>query len=323
MKTWSFTTLIILLLLVLSLAGCAAPATTTTAPEPTAVIEPTAVPIPTEPPVEEVTTDLEPEAAVVQAMVERANAGDFAGAAELVSEDFKAYFLGMPPTGFEFYEGQATWQKFLEDCCTGQNFEWEVIPYVTPQGNVMSESKTWMDFTRELGVAPNDWHEFFMIEDGKISAYWSVITEDALAEFKPALCAALPEACPELVMTDTGDPVSEVTVTIENGTCAYDGPMVLQVGEVSVTSEVKDDTGEKYAVSFFTLEPDHDFVDLMASTYNAGPPSWSDMVFFDEVFPGETATKSFPAKEGYLYMVCWANPPGLPIGQAGPFEVRP
>ncbi len=69
----------------------------------------------------------------------------------------------MPPTGFEFYEGQATWQKFLEDCCTGQNFEWEVeFRRKVENGIVWTESKTWMDFTRELGVAPNDWHEVFI-----------------------------------------------------------------------------------------------------------------------------------------------------------------
>lgn len=323
MKTWSFTTLLILWILVVSMAGCAAPAATTTAPEPTVAIEPTAVPIPTEPLAEEAVTDLGPEAAVVLAMIERANAGDYAGAAEYVSDDFKAYFLGMQPTGFEFYEGKATWQKFLEDCCTGQNFEWEVLPTYVQNGVVYTESKTWMDFTRELGVAPNDWHEAFAVENGLITGYWSLITEESLAEFKPALCAALPEACPELVATDTGEPVSEVTITIENGTCAYDGPMVLQAGDVNVTAEVKDETGNKYAVSFFTIEPDHDFVDLMASTFNAGPPAWSDTAFLREIPPGATINQSFTAKEELLYMICWADPPAWPIGQAGPFEVRP
>lgn len=302
MKNQSFPTLIMLLVLVLTIAGCASPAVTTTAPE-----SPT----------------LAPEAGVVLAMVERANAGDYAGAAGYVAEDFKAYFFGMPPTGFEFYSGKANFQKFLENCCTGQNFQWEVIPTRVNNGIVMAESKTWMDFTRELGVAPNAWHEVFTVEDGQITGYWSVITEEALAEFKPALCAALPEACPELAVADTGEPVSEVTITIENGTCAYDGPMVLQAGDVTVTAEAKDETSEKYAVSFFTLEPEHDFVDLMASTYNAEPSGWSDMVFFKEIQPGETINQSFTAQEGQLYMICWADPPEWPIGQAGPFEVRP
>jgi hypothetical protein len=197
------------------------------------------------------------------------------------------------------------------------------VPERVEDGVVYAESKTWMDFTRELGVAPNDWHEVFTVEDGKITGYWSVITEEALAEFRPALCAALPEACPEPAAPPDAEPVSEITITIENGTCPYDGPMVLQAGDVNVTAAVKDETGEKYAVSFFTIEPNHDFVNLMASTYNPGPPAWSDIVWLKEVPPGETINQFFTAKEGLLYMICWTDPPAWPIGQAGPFEVRP
>lgn len=307
----------LLLIVVLVAVGC-----TTTAAQPEQTPVPPTEPPPTAVPPSETAADVDPDAAVVLAMVEKANAGDYAGVAKYVTEDFKAYFLGMPPTGFEFYEGKDTFQKFMEDCCTGQNFEWEVVPTEVENGVVYTESKTWMDFTRELGVAPNDWHEVFIVEDGKISAYWSVITEEALADFKPALCGAIPEACPELAVADTGDPVSEVTVTIENGTCAYDGSMTLRAGDVTVIGQVKDTTGEKYAVSFFSVDANHDFVDLMTSTFNAGPPVWSDMVYLDEINPGETASKPFTAEEGQLYMICWADPPGWPIGQAGPFEVH-
>jgi hypothetical protein len=255
-------------------------------------------------------------------MVERANAGDYAGAAELVAEDFKAYFLGLPPTGFEFYEGRVGYQTFLEECCTGQEFEWEVVPTKVEDGIVSAESKTWMTFTRELGVAPNDWHELFIVEDGLITSYWSIITEEALAEFKPALCGALPEACAQPVIPPADTPVSEITVTFEDGQCHYDGSLVLQAGDLAVTAQT-DASADKFALSLFTLEDsDHDLVDLMASTYRPGPPYWSKMFFLREYGPDETEARSVPIEEGLVYLICWADP-GWPIGQAGPFEVRP
>jgi hypothetical protein len=53
------------------------------------------------------------------------------------------------------------------------------------------------------------------------------------------------------------------------------------------------------------------------------PPSWSKNVFFEELFPGESQSKKFTAKEGNLYLVCFSKPPDLPIGNAGPFVVVP
>jgi hypothetical protein len=54
-----------------------------------------------------------PAAAVVLEMVARANAEEYAGAAELVADDIMAYFIGMPPTGMEIYWGKEQFQPFL------------------------------------------------------------------------------------------------------------------------------------------------------------------------------------------------------------------
>ena len=217
---------VMLLIVLLSVAGCTS---STNQPVPTpetaevttemptspstssgqAVSEPTAVPEPT----------VDPAAAIVLNMIERANAEDYAGAAELVADDMMAYFIGMPPTGMEIYRGKDQFQTFLVECCTGANFEWEVIPERIEDGVVYAESKTWMDFTRQLGVAPNNWHEIFVVEDGKITLYVSMITEEALANFKPALAAVMPELF-EVALPEGETPVSEVTFTIADGSCA-------------------------------------------------------------------------------------------------------
>ncbi|MBP6470130.1 MAG: nuclear transport factor 2 family protein [Chloroflexi bacterium] len=318
-----FKLLTVMLLIVLwSVAGCTSaasqPVVTPEAAEvptemPTDVPEPTAVPEPT----------VNPATAVVLDMIERANAEDYAGAAELVADDMMAYFIGMPPTGMEIYRGKEQFQTFLEECCTGANFEWEVIPKRVEDGVVFAESKTWMDFTRQLGVAPNSWHEIFVVEDGKITLYVSMITEEALANFKPALAAVMPELF-EVALPEGETPVSEVTFTIADGTCAYDGPMTLQAGEVTVNVAVQDEIWEKYAVTLFTLDEGKDMLDLMASTYNAGPPSWSNLLFLEELAPAANETyQGVAVDEGLLYMVCWGGSPDIAIGNAGPFVVTP
>lgn len=313
--------LTVLCVLVLSgLAGCSGTKSQPEAQEaaqatarPTDKPEPTATPDPAQ----------DPAALVVSDMVARANAGDYAGAAELVAGDFMAYFIGLPPTGMEIYWGKEQFQTFLEECCTGQHFEWEVTPVDVEDGVVYVEAKTWMDFTRQLGVAPNTWLEVYKVQDGKITLYTSTITAEALARFRPALSEVMPEA---FAIPPAGDepPVSEVTITLANNTCAYDGPMNLKAGKLTVNADVQDQNWDKYAVSFFTLDPDKDMLDLMASTRQDGPPSWTDMVFLTQLAPGERETNNdLIVDEGQLYLVCWAGEPDTPIGNAGPFYVMP
>jgi hypothetical protein len=324
MKTRLFLSAAALLVAISVLIACSPTAVQSTPAEPVAetplATEPQAVaPNVTEAAAESVPT-VAPDAAVVLNMVERINAEDYEGAMEYVADDIKVYFIGMPATGFEFYSGKEQFLEFMNACCRGQHFVWEVTPGTVMNGIVWAQAKTWHDFTRELGVAPNSFHEVFVVEDGKIVTYSSTMTEEALAKFKPALAAAMPPA--EAVAPSADAPVSEMTVTLEGDTCTYDGPMVLQAGELTVNAVVKDELKE-YAVSFFTLDADKDFTDLMASTVRPAPPPWSRMISIRELGARKLLTYDFPVKEGQVYMVCWSRPPDMPIGQAGPFEVRP
>jgi hypothetical protein len=319
---------VLCVLVVFGLAGCSGsedqPASQevaqapTSAPQSTATPEPAAIPEPTNTP----DPAQDPAAVVVSEMVALANAGDYAGAAELVADDFMAYFIGLPPTGMEIYWVKEKFQTFLEQCCTGQHFEWEVTPVKVEDGVVYVDAKTWMDFTRELGVAPNTWTEVYKVVDGKITLYTSTITEEALAVFRPALAAVMPEAF-AIPPAGEEEPVSEVTITLANNTCAYDGPMNLKAGQVTVNVDVQDQNWHKYAVSFLTLDQGKDMLDLMAATVGL-PPSWTSMPFLRTLTPGQSVTyNNFSVDEGPLYLVCWAGSPDTPIGNAGPFYVMP
>ncbi len=297
--------MILMASLSLMLAACQSAGAETAAAPPA-----TAVDVEAEAPAE-----LGPDAAVVLAMVERVNGEDYAGAMEYVADDIKVYLLGMPPTGFEFYDGKAQFQQFLEACCTGQHFMWEVTPQEVEDGIVRASAKTWMDFTRELGVAPNLFNEAFAMRDGKIAMYSSQMTDESLVKFKPRLQEVMPFEPPPL-STDT--PVAEMTITFENGTCRYDGPTALLAGDVAVTADVKEQGDGEYALMFFTLDEGKDFIDLMAQT---GFTSWSRNVCLEILEAGSSETFTCPLSEGRVYVTC--ESPEFTVGQVGPLDVLP
>jgi ketosteroid isomerase-like protein len=293
-------------LLAVGLTGCASPAST---PSPTATSAPVVV-NPAE----------NPNAKIVLQMVRDLLAGDIDGSLAYFAEDARSYFIGMPPTGMEFYQGREALRPMWE-FCVSDNFDWEATITKVEGDLVYVNARTWLDFTRQLGVAPNEFVDVYEVKDGKIIIYGSIMTEEALEEFKPALEEVMPSEPPPAPASDI--PLTEINVTIADGTCSADWPSYVQAGEVTVNMEVRDQDQEKYAVLFFTLEEGKGLVDLMASSLRPMPPSWSKNVFFEELLPGESQSKKFTAKVGNLYLMCWSKPPDLPIGNAGPFVVVP
>jgi hypothetical protein len=311
MKTLLKDLAVFLLILVLGVTGCAAPATQS----------PPTQPPPTQPPVPEVTEEavVDPLAEVVLKMAERMNAGDLEGSLGYFADDSVTYFVGMPPTGMEIYRGKEGIRPVWEECI-GSHFKMEV-EIVSIVGDVVNaRSKTWHDFTRQLGVAPNEFIETYVIKDGKIALYSSVLTEEALAKFKPALAAVMPPEPTAAPSTDT--PVSEINVIISEDTCSYEGSMILQAGAIKVNVDGTGEDKKAYGLTFFTLDAGKDIVDLMAGTPLPSPPSWSKMLTLWEVGPGTSETNTLTVAEGPLYLVCWSKPPDLAVGNVGPFEVK-
>lgn len=311
MKTLLKELAVFLLILVLGIAGCAAPATR---PLPTQ-------PPPTQPPAPEVTevAEVNSPSDIVLKMAESLNAGDLEGSLDYFADDSVTYFVGMPPTGMEIYRGKEGVRPIWEECI-GSHFKMEV-EIISVTGDVINaRTKTWHDFTRQLGVAPNEFVETYVVKDGKIVLYSSVLTEEALARFRPALAAVMPPEPTAAPSTDT--PVSEISVLISDDTCSYNSALVLKAGEIKVNVDATDEDKKTYGLSFFTLDANKDMVDLMASTYLPVPPSWSNMLTLWEVSPGTSETNNFTVEEGPLYLVCWSKPPDLAVGNVGPFEVK-
>jgi hypothetical protein len=311
MKTLLNDLAVFLLILALGIIGCAAPATQL----------PLTQSPPTQPPAPEVTEEavVDPLAEVVLKMAESMNAGDLEGSLGYFADDSVTYFVGMPPTGMEIYRGKEGIRPVWEECI-GSHFKMEV-EIVSVVGDVVNaRSKTWHDFTRQLGVAPNEFIETYVVKDGKIALYSSVLTEESLAKFRPALAAVIPPEPTAAPSTDTS--VSEINVIISDDTCSYDGTLVLKAGAVTVNVDATGEDKKAYGLSFFTLDSGKDLVDLMSGTPLPSPPAWSNMLTLWEVGSGATKTFTFGADEGPLYLVCWSKPPDLAVGNVGPFEVK-
>lgn len=328
MKTQS-SILIIVLLSMLLMAGCAAPAVQPTATQVPPTQPPATQVPPTQPPATQVPptqtlvsqeipqTDLNSE--VVLNMVERLNAGDVEGSLAYFADDATAYLMGFPPTGIEMYKGKEQIRSLWQDSADN-HFEWEVEVDSAYGDMVNLRTKTWHDFTRQLEIAPLEYVDVYQVIDGKIKTYGSWLTEESLARFKPAFAAAVP---PEPTTTPfSGTPGSELTVTTVGGTCTIDGPAALKAGDVKVNWNVQDQDKSKYALTLFTLDAEKDLLDLMVSTYGQ-PPSWGNMLHFKELGPGESETHTIRLEKGPLYLICWSKPPDLPIGNSGPIPVIP
>ncbi len=296
MKIQSMIKMIVLVSMLL-MQGCAAPATQSAA--------------------NQQTRQSKQNTKVVLNMVKRLNAGDVEGSLAYFADDAVFYLMGLPSTGIEMYKGKEQIRYVWQDSADN-NFKWEVQIESTYGDIVNVQSKTWHDFTRQLEVAPLHWRDVYQVVDGKIKTYGSWLTEESLARFKPAFTAAIP---PEPTAKPfSGTPGSELTVTIARGTCTTDAPLALKAGDVKVNWIIQDQDKSKYALTLFTLDADKDILDLMVATYGT-PPSWGDMMLYDELGPGASKTYSIKLENGPLYLICWSKPPDLPIGNSGPILV--
>lgn len=250
-------------------------------------------------------------------MISFMNSGDIEKSLDYFADDAVVYIVGLPPTGMEIYAGKdqirTLWQESVDN-----HFQWETEITRVDGNLVYVLARTWHDFTRQLKVAPLEYNDVYEVKEGKITTYGTIITADSLARFKPAFAEIMP---PEDPIPSTEEPVSEMLVTIADGTCSLDQSSSLKAGEIQVTWKIDDENKEGYALTLFNLNGDKDLLDLMASTAG-NPPSWANILFLQELGPGESQTHTFKVENGPVYLICWSKPPDLPIGNVGPIEVK-
>ena len=132
-------------------------------------------------------------ASVVIADAEAISAGDIDAAMALWADDAVVKLVPpIPPDSPDTYTGKAELRAWFESL-VAMNFKIEVEILQVEGDTVTALAKTWVDPTREMGVAPLVATEVYTVHDGKIKGLTWTLSDESLANLQAAM-AALPES---------------------------------------------------------------------------------------------------------------------------------
>ena len=172
---WQLISVSIVVLAVLALSACRTPG-------------PTSAP-PTQVPTSAPPTPI-PPAAVVLAGVEPLNAGDVEGALAYWADDATVRLVGVPPDVPDTYTGKEQVRAWFKDLVAA-HFEIQVEVLKVEGDTVTTNTQTWQDTTRALGVAPLVATEVYVIEGGTIASLTWTISDESLARLQAAMAPAV------------------------------------------------------------------------------------------------------------------------------------
>jgi len=123
---------------------------------------------------------------VLTAMADALNAGDVEATMALFTDDAitKALFGDARPPSSNI--GREQVRLFMEGL-VAMNFKIQIEILQVLGDIAITRSKTWMDPTRQLGIAPLDYIEIYLIQDGKIEGFVDIATDETVAKIKAAL----------------------------------------------------------------------------------------------------------------------------------------
>ena len=125
-------------------------------------------------------------AKVVIAMADALNAGDVEATMALFTDDAStkaSYGDALPPDSTIGKEQVRLSMEYM----AANNFKIEIEILLVLEDIVVTRSKTWIDETIQLGIAPLEYIEIYPIQDGKIKGFMSIATDETVAKIKDAL----------------------------------------------------------------------------------------------------------------------------------------
>jgi ketosteroid isomerase-like protein len=129
-------------------------------------------------------------ASVVKAASELLSAGDLEGCLALWADDGTFQLEGLP-SGPETYKGKDQLRSEFEDEIAN-HIEIQVKVLKVEGDTVTTRTTTWHDFTCQIGVAPLEATEIYVVKNGQIASATWTISPESLAKVQAAL-ATLPE----------------------------------------------------------------------------------------------------------------------------------
>jgi hypothetical protein len=119
------------------------------------------------------------------------NAGDVDAAMAFFTDDAVVKLVpALPPGSPDTYNGAEEIRAWFEEL-VAMNFEIDVEVLEVEGDTVTTRTSTWMDPTREMGVAPLVATEVYTVRDGKIRGFTWTISDDSLAKVQAAMAPPL------------------------------------------------------------------------------------------------------------------------------------
>jgi hypothetical protein len=132
--------------------------------------------------------------AMLGAMEKALNAGDIdAALADFADDAVVKLEPALPPGSPDTYVGKEEIHAWFEELVAG-NFEINIEVLKAEGDTVTTRTSTWMDATREMGVAPLVATEVYTIQAGKIKGFTWTISQGSLAKIQAAMSPPLQEA---------------------------------------------------------------------------------------------------------------------------------
>lgn len=145
-------------------------------------------------------TQVPPEQVVLE-LAKALNSGDIDAAMALLTDDIVfTVDPPVPPGTPGVYTGQEEVRALFEEL-PALNFEMELDIQEVEGDIVKARLRTWVDPTRQLGVAPLEYNEVYIVQDGKISAITDNITDESMANLMDAIAAMSPPPEPTVAPT--------------------------------------------------------------------------------------------------------------------------
>jgi len=131
---------------------------------------------------------------VLAAMEDALNAGDVDTAMALFTDDAVVKLVpAIPPSSPDTYTGAEEIRAWFEEL-VAMNFEIHIEVLEVEGDTVTTRTSTWVDPTREMGVAPLVATEVYTVQAGKIKGFTWTISDESLAKIQAAMAPPLEEA---------------------------------------------------------------------------------------------------------------------------------
>ena len=104
------------------------------------------------------------------------------------SDDAVYKLVGLPPGQPDTFAGKEQLRAWMKELMA-DHFELEVRVVKADDDTVTTETLTWSDMTRNLGVVPLVATEVYVVKDGKIASATWTLTPESQAKFMKAVSA--------------------------------------------------------------------------------------------------------------------------------------